>query len=97
MLYICTKFCENPSYLVDMIFTLKFTKGHSSVNTVDGLAFCNCLIMFNTCTKFHKISQRLLELLSRVNFTLKFTKGHNSVKNINRDTEHFFCMSSDHI
>ena len=44
------------SYLADMIFTLKFTKGHNSVKTVGGvtvLIYCKCLMMFSMSTKLN--------------------------------------------
>ena len=56
-----------------MVCMLKFTKGHNSVKTIDGipvLVLSHCLIMFYTCIKFQEnIAKgfRETDLNSRVN------------------------------
>ena len=62
---------------MDMIFKLKFTKGHNSVKTVDGVmvfVFSNCLMMLYICISFMNISQRASKVL-RFKFDTEIYKG----------------------
>ena len=63
---------------MDMIFTLKFTKGHNSVKSVDGvsvLTFCNCLIMLYICTKFHKNISKAFRVIEQSQVNTEIYKG----------------------
>ena len=74
-----------------MIFIRKNSKGHNSVENVDGirfLVFCTSSDVY-ICTKFH---ENILDgYRANTIYIAKISKGHNSVENVVGITVLFLC------